>query len=244
MHAPARGQSTGQQQMKNTSNTGGKLKTSLVAGGTLLGTVNTTAKTIANIESLNKTFHNITGNKGKTTEGHASAVKQPDDRVGIAEQEPGDNSLNVEDYEYADGELEGGDQELYYLPGDEEIADGLGVDDEDEDPYLPEDGSEQEEADYDYGGLEQEDEYACSERGVDDEGDQDANYPSEGGSGDGGVNYEDQEQEDQYDDSEPGDDGGDQEAYCPQDDGDGVDDDDGNGGIWTDLVDSLLNWSN
>ena len=181
-HAPARGQSTGQQQMKKPSNTGGKFHMSLATGGAVLGTVNTFAKTISNVESLNKTFHDITGNKGNTTEG-ASAVEQPDDRAVTAEHEPGNSSLNVENHEYADGRLEGynnDDPGLYYGQGDEEIA-GVGVDGE----------VEWEGTDY---GYPEQDEYNGGDQGV--------YHPD----------YEDQGQEYEYD-------GGNQEAYNPQDGG-------------------------
>ena len=263
-HAPARGQNTGQQQMKQTSNTGGKLQTALVAGGNFLDTVNTTVKAITNIESLSKTFHDVTGDKGITTEGNALPVELFDDGVGTAEQELGNNSLDVEDHEYADGELEGddnNDQELYCGQGDDEIAAGVGVDGEDEWEGA------------DYGDPEQEDEYACSELGVDDEGDQEVYYPSEdeynGGEQEAYLDYEDQGQEHEYDGDYPQDggiqdacypqdggiqdafypqDGGILDAYCPQDGDDGgvltdlVDGD--NGGILTDLVDAIFNWSN
>ena len=248
-HAPARGQSTGQQQMKNTGNTGGKLKTSLVAGGTLLETLNTTAKTVANIQSLNKTFQDITGNKGKPTEGHASAlaVERPDDRAGIAEQEPGNNSLDVEDHEYADGELEGddnNDQELYCGQGDEEIAEGVGVDYEgDQEAYYPSKGE------YDVGDQGAYPDYEDQGQEYEyDGGNQEVYYPSEGvynvGDQEAYPDYEDQGQEYEYDggiqdafDPEDGgiqdafdpQDGGILDAYCPQD----CD----NSGILTDLVD-------
>ena len=163
----------------------------------------------------------VAGDIGNTAEGFVTAVELPEDEEGTVEQESGDNFLDAENYGYADG------QEIYYLQGDEEIADDLGVDGEDDEDeenyYLPEEGSKEEGADH--GNSEEEDEYAGIEPGVDDEGDQGGYYPPdhEDGSRDERANYQDPKG-DGYDDSEPGgDDEDDQEAYCPQDDSDDVD---------------------
>src|SRR6266852_7235650 len=130
-HAPARAQRTDQQQKKRTSESRGKLQTSLAQGQQFVDTVNSFAK----LESQIKRPRGVAGAKGKTAEGSVRAAELPEDREGAVEQELDD----LYAYEYADGDLEGvdiDDQGLYYLQGDEEIADGMGVDGE----YEDEDG--------------------------------------------------------------------------------------------------------
>ncbi len=215
-HAPARGQHTGHQQKKRSSEASGKYQTPDVQVQPFLDSVNTTAE----LEPQGNRYRGVADDQGNTTKGSVRAAEQPGDGETL-EPELGQISLGVEDYEYADREVErddNDDQEFHYLQEGEDTDNGLGVDGEDKDEdgksYPPEDGSEERGADY--GDQEQGDEYGRREPG-DDEGDQEGYYPP-------GADYDDRELDDsEYALGELGDDEYGQEAYYLQEGGDDVD---------------------
>ena len=209
--APARGQRAGQQERKRTSETRGKPQTSLVQGQQIVNIVNTNAKP----DSRSQRSRNVTGKKGNTAEGFVLAAQLPDDGYGTVEQGLGDNSLNIEDYECADGKPEGDDdydQQLYYLQGDA-IVDGLGIDGEgDQDAYhLSEGGGGDEGVYYDDPGLE----FDYGGKSGDGEGGDEPYYGSDGGSGYGGAEDHD------YGSGSGGDGEGGHEPYYGSDGGSG-----------------------
>ena len=122
-HAPVSGQRHGTgQQKKSTGETRDKLQTSLVASQQFLDTINTIAK----LESRSKRCRDVTGDNRNTTEEFVVAVELPDSEDG--EHQSSKNQviiLSMSRIKSADGKLEGDE--------DDEIADGLGFDDEDKD---------------------------------------------------------------------------------------------------------------
>ncbi len=153
-HAPARRQQTGHQQTKRTSEARGKYQTPDVQVQPFLDSVNT----IAELEPQCKR---------NTIKGSVRAAEQPGDGEETVEPELGQNSLGVEDYEYADREVErdgNDDQEFHCLQEGEETGNGL---------YCPP-GTDYEDRELD------DSEYALGEPG-DDEYGQEAYYLQEGG---------------------------------------------------------------
>lgn len=198
-HAPAPGRRSGHQQTKGT---GDRHQTSSVQGQPFPD-----GTTYPEFQE-NGWNQYVTDDEGNIVEVFEGAVAQPGDWEGTDEQEPGHDSLDAGVYEYADGELEGDDdddQVFSYLQEDEGIGNGLEGEVEYvyEELYVQEDGTEVEELEVEYTGNEP------AQPVGDDEGGQEPSHPQDEGdadadadSGEGDSEQEASDDEPEYSDSE------------------------------------------
>src|SRR6266699_3618606 len=101
-HAPARGQRTGQQQMKRTSENRGKFQTSHVQSRQSFDTVNTTA-----VESRSKSYRGVAGNQ----ELHYLEEEEEEDEDEEDEEEDEEEEDEEEDEEEEEEEDEEEEEE-------------------------------------------------------------------------------------------------------------------------------------